>query len=109
MELGFKSTQPLPFSAYYFKAKKKKILNELKCKALKWILKNIILFIKWANHFYLTCPTLCAQTDKKTNTPKVWIYKDKNTNLPKGEATVTFDDPDTAKAAIDWFDGKCPL
>lgn len=27
------------------------------------------------------------------------------TNLPKGEATVTFDDPDTAKAAIDWFDG----
>lgn len=26
--------------------------------------------------------------------------------MPKGEATVTFDDPDTAKAAIDWFDGK---
>ncbi|CAG5136385.1 unnamed protein product, partial [Candidula unifasciata] len=46
------------------------------------------------------------KTDKKTNTPKVWIYKDKLTNMPKGEATVTFDDSDTAKAAIDWFDGK---
>ncbi|KAJ3581112.1 hypothetical protein NHX12_017034, partial [Muraenolepis orangiensis] len=24
----------------------------------------------------------------------------------KGEATVSFDDPPSAKAAIDWFDGK---
>ena len=44
--------------------------------------------------------------DKRTGKPKVWIYKDKNTGLPKGEATVTFDDPETAKAAISWFDGK---
>lgn len=49
---------------------------------------------------------LCAQTDKRTSKPKVWIYKDKNSGVPKGEATITFDDPETAKAAIDWFDGK---
>ncbi|XP_052799798.1 RNA-binding protein cabeza-like [Mya arenaria] len=44
--------------------------------------------------------------DKKTNKPKLWIYKDKNTGLPKGEATVTYDDPETAKAAINWFNDK---
>merc|ERR1712032_1662283 len=46
------------------------------------------------------------KTDKRTGTPKIWVYKDKNTNQPKGEATVAFDDPDTAKAAIDWFNDK---
>ena len=46
------------------------------------------------------------QTDKRQNKPKVWIYKDKATDEPKGEATVTYDDPHTAGAAIKWFDGK---
>ena len=48
----------------------------------------------------------CRQTDKRTGNPKVWIYKDKMTSVPKGEATVTFEDPATAKAAIEWFDGR---
>lgn len=34
------------------------------------------------------------------------LYSDKATGRPKGEATVSFDDPPSAKAAIDWFDGK---
>lgn len=34
------------------------------------------------------------------------IYSDKATGRPKGEATVSFDDPPSAKAAIDWFDGN---
>lgn len=34
------------------------------------------------------------------------LYTDKDTGKPKGEATVSFDDPPSAKAAIDWFDGK---
>lgn len=34
------------------------------------------------------------------------IYTDKGTGRPKGECTVSFDDPPSAKAAIDWFDGK---
>ena len=33
------------------------------------------------------------------------LYTDKDTGKPKGEATVSFDDPPSAKAAIDWFDG----
>lgn len=34
------------------------------------------------------------------------LYSDKATGQPKGEATVSFDDPPSAKAAIDWFDGR---
>lgn len=34
------------------------------------------------------------------------LYSDKATGRPKGEATVSFDDPPSAKAAIDWFDGR---
>lgn len=34
------------------------------------------------------------------------LYSDKATGRPKGEATVSFDDPPSAKAAIDWFDGS---
>jgi RNA-binding protein FUS len=44
--------------------------------------------------------------DKRTNKPKIWIYKDKETGLGKGECTITYDDPFTASSAIEWFDGK---
>lgn len=44
--------------------------------------------------------------DKKTNKPKIWMYKDKVTGKPKGEATVTYDDSLAAKSAISWFDGN---
>lgn len=44
--------------------------------------------------------------DKRTNQSKIWIYKDKNTGEGKGEATVTYDDDEAAKAAINWFNSK---
>jgi RNA recognition motif-containing protein len=37
---------------------------------------------------------------------KVWIYKDKQTGLPKGDATVSYEDPNGAKGAVDWFNNK---
>ncbi|KAF0030569.1 hypothetical protein F2P81_017300 [Scophthalmus maximus] len=46
------------------------------------------------------------KVSKKTGELMINIYSDKATGLPKGEATVSFDDPPSAKAAIDWFDGK---
>ena len=46
------------------------------------------------------------KTDKRSGKPKIWIYKDRNTGMQKGEATVTYDDPAAAQSAISWFDGK---
>lgn len=44
--------------------------------------------------------------DKRTQKPKIWIYRNKETGLGKGECTITYDDPSAASSAIDWFDGK---
>jgi len=44
--------------------------------------------------------------DKKKRQPKIWIYRDKATNEPKGDAAITYEDPVTASSAIRWFDGK---
>lgn len=46
------------------------------------------------------------QKDKRTGEPKIYVYTDKATGAPKGECTVTYDDPPSAKAAIDWFNSK---
>ncbi|KAH1266038.1 Transcription initiation factor TFIID subunit 15 [Glycine max] len=32
--------------------------------------------------------------------PKIWLYRDKETNEPKGDATVTYEDP---HAVVEWF------
>lgn len=46
------------------------------------------------------------KVNKKTAKPMINLYTDKATGRLKGEATVSFDDPPSAKAAISWFDGK---
>ncbi|TVU09086.1 hypothetical protein EJB05_42526 [Eragrostis curvula] len=44
--------------------------------------------------------------DKRTGRPKIWIYRDKVTDEPKGDATVTYEDPHAASAAVEWFNNK---
>ncbi|KAL7137217.1 hypothetical protein ABFS83_10G078000 [Erythranthe nasuta] len=44
--------------------------------------------------------------DKRTGRPKIWIYHDKVTNEPKGDATVTYEDPHAALAAVEWFNNN---
>lgn len=34
------------------------------------------------------------------------MYRDKATNEPKGDATVTYEDPHAAFAAVEWFNNK---
>ncbi|OAY29064.1 transcription initiation factor TFIID subunit 15 isoform X2 [Manihot esculenta] len=44
--------------------------------------------------------------DKRTGRPKIWFYRDKITNEPKGDATITYEDPHAALAAVEWFNNK---
>lgn len=43
--------------------------------------------------------------DKKTKSPKVWLYRNKATGAIKGDGTVTYEDPSAADGAINWFHG----
>jgi len=71
------------------------------------ILSGYSLCCELALPVFLVCQVynLSFQTNKKTGKPMINLYTDKDTGKPKGEATVSFDDPPSAKAAIDWFDG----
>ncbi|KAG8374031.1 hypothetical protein BUALT_Bualt11G0088700 [Buddleja alternifolia] len=44
--------------------------------------------------------------DKRSGRAKIWIYRDKVTNEPKGDAMVTYEDPHAALAAVEWFNNK---
>lgn len=44
--------------------------------------------------------------DKRTGQPKIWLYRDKITHEPKGDATITYEDPHAALAAVEWFNNK---
>jgi uncharacterized membrane protein YgcG len=46
---------------------------------------------------------LYKQIDKKTRQPKISIYRDESG--PKGDAKIDYEDPEAARAAIEWFDG----
>lgn len=45
------------------------------------------------------------QINKRTGLPAINIYTDKDTGKPKGDATLSYEDPPAAKAAVEWFDG----
>lgn len=49
---------------------------------------------------------IILQKDKRTGRPKIWLYRDKATNEPKGDATITYEDPHAASAAVEWFHQK---
>jgi hypothetical protein len=44
--------------------------------------------------------------DRFTKKPKVWIYRDKSTGQPKGDATFSYEDPPSAPAAVKWSDAS---
>ncbi|CAF1557231.1 unnamed protein product, partial [Adineta ricciae] len=47
-----------------------------------------------------------APVDVRSPKPKIWVYKDRQTREGKGEATITFINPDSCQTAISYFDGK---
>jgi len=44
--------------------------------------------------------------DDRSGGPKIWIYKDRETNEPNGRATVTYEDDETANKAISAFNDQ---
>ncbi|XP_009944429.1 PREDICTED: RNA-binding protein EWS-like, partial [Leptosomus discolor] len=54
--------------------------------------------------FFKQCGVV--KVNKRTGQPMINLYIDKETGKPKGDATVSYDDPSTAKTAVEWFDGK---
>ena len=80
--------------------------------------------IEWANTIYVGgLPTNASVTEicdffgqlgpikkskkrGKEGEPTVHMYLDKRTQRPKGDCTISFEEPETAQAAIRWYDGK---
>ena len=52
-----------------------------------------------------SCSASHLQNDRRNNRQMVNMYKNKMTGEFKGEAMITYDDPQAAKAAIEWFNG----
>lgn len=47
-----------------------------------------------------------VQINKRTGLPAVTLYTDKDTGKNKGDATLSYEEPPAAKAAVEWFDGQ---
>ncbi|CAF3144763.1 unnamed protein product [Rotaria sp. Silwood2] len=47
-----------------------------------------------------------APVDVRSPKPKIWVYKDRQTREGKGEATITFINPESCQTAINYFNGK---
>lgn len=81
--------------------------------------------IEWANTIYVAGLPPSANQDAiadffgqlgpikkskkrgKEGEPTIHVYIDKRTQRPKGDCTVSFEEAETANAAIKWYDGKC--
>lgn len=46
------------------------------------------------------------KTDRLTKKPRIWLYHDKATNQPTGEATITYRDTQSQLSALQTFDGQ---
>lgn len=67
--------------------------------------KKLLLCSSYLHIVLIVLISFLTQINKKTGLPMINLYTDRETGKLKGEATVSFDDPPSAKAAIDWFDG----
>eukprot|EP00462_Mataza_sp_D1_P026214 CAMPEP_0175142306 /NCGR_PEP_ID=MMETSP0087-20121206/12712_1 /TAXON_ID=136419 /ORGANISM="Unknown Unknown, Strain D1" /LENGTH=161 /DNA_ID=CAMNT_0016426067 /DNA_START=39 /DNA_END=521 /DNA_ORIENTATION=+ len=43
---------------------------------------------------------------ERVKTEVIWLYKNKQTGQNKGDGTVSYEDPESARAAVKWFNEK---
>lgn len=48
---------------------------------------------------------LSVQMNRRLGKPAINLYEDKDTGKPKGDATLSYEEPVCAKAAVEHFDG----
>lgn len=46
-----------------------------------------------------------VQINRRLGQPAINIYTDKDSGKPKGDATLSYEEPSCAKAAVEHFDG----
>lgn len=51
------------------------------------------------------CHSLCVKINRRLGQPAINIYTDKDSGKPKGDATLSYEEPICAKAAVEHFDG----
>lgn len=49
---------------------------------------------------------LSLQMNRRLGQPAINIYTDKDSGKPKGDATLSYEEPFMAKAAVEHFDGR---
>ncbi|KAI7813706.1 Ewsr1b protein, partial [Triplophysa rosa] len=54
--------------------------------------------------FFKHCGTI--RINRRLNQPAINIYTDKDSGKPKGDSTLSYEEPSCAKAAVEHFDGK---
>lgn len=47
-----------------------------------------------------------SQINRRLNQPAINIYTDKDSGKPKGDATLSYDEPSCARAAVEHFNGE---
>ena len=94
-------------------------LFSLQCMLMDWLprpsLQTLQATLEWSEwlklflfliNLLILVWTFHEQTDKKTKLPMIHIYTDKETGNPKGDATITYEDPAAADSAVSWFNGS---
>lgn len=53
----------------------------------------------------VTKQIIFVKMNRRLGQPAINIYTDKDTGKPKGDATLSYEEPVCAKAAVEYFDG----
>lgn len=54
---------------------------------------------------FFLCGLVLSQTNRRLSQPAINIYTDKDSGKPKGDATLSYDEPACARAAVEHFNG----